>query len=153
MNNQQGSQTSCILALDFGLRRIGVATANSLTNTANALTTITARDGQPDWALMDQLIEEWQPDILVLGLPYNIDNSESEMTARIREFQQQLADRYAISIATTDERYTSAEAETLMKAARIKGTKTKRVTKGEIDALAAQLIAEQWLHKKSNNTN
>ena len=149
MNIQPGGQAQCILALDFGLRRIGIATANRISNTASALTTVAARDGEPDWATLDQLVADWEPDILVLGLPYNTDGSDSKMTARVRLFQQQLATRYSLRVATTDERYTSAEAELLLKTARQKGTKRKPIRKEEVDSLAAQLIAESWLHSQT----
>ncbi len=145
MNTQPDAQGLCILALDFGLRRIGVATANRISGTASALTTVAARDGEPDWAILDELVAEWEPDILVLGLPYNSDGSDSEMTDRVRLFQQQLATRFSLPVATIDERFTSAEAEALLKTARRTGTKSKPIRKEDVDSLAAQLIAESWL--------
>jgi len=150
VSKQPNASARCILALDFGLRRIGIATANSITGTANALTTIVSRDGEPDWTALDQLIADWEPDILVLGLPYNTDGSDSKMTTRVRHFQKQLAARYELQVATVDERFTSVEAEAQLKSARQQGTKSKRVNKEDVDSLAAQLIAESWLNQQAN---
>lgn len=134
-----------LVALDFGLRRIGVATGTCITGTASALTTLSAHDGKPDWSALDNILQEWQPDLLVLGLPLNTDGSESEMTARVRKFAVELESRYQKQVSFVDERYTSAEAEALLKEERRKGTRTRKINKADVDAKAAQLIAESWL--------
>jgi len=134
-----------LLALDFGLRRIGVASATPLTGTATPLTTVPARDGEPEWSLLDSLIHEWQPELLVLGLPYNSDLSESEMTARVKAFAGQLQDRYKLEVRFMDERYTSAEAESRLKQQRQSGIRNKRIKKADVDSLAAAIIAESWM--------
>ena len=151
MNNPPNPRACCILALDFGLRRIGVAIANTITATASALTTLPARNGEPDWKLLDQVVAEWEPELLVLGLPYNTDGSESEMTVRVRQFRLQLASRYSLQVAMTDERYSSVEAEALLRTARQQGTKSRRINKEDVDSLAAKLIAERWLQNQANN--
>jgi putative Holliday junction resolvase len=153
MNTSRKHRASCILALDFGLRRIGIATANSVTNTASALLTVQARAGEPDWQALDKVVSEWEPELLVLGLPYNTDGSESEMTIRVRQFQQTLASRYSLQVATTDERYSSVEAEALLKTARQQRTKSRRTNKEEVDSLAAKLIAERWLQSQADDIN
>ena len=145
MTDRPAQRASSILALDFGLRRIGVATANTVTGTASALTTLGSANHAPDWAGLDALIAEWQPDLLVLGLPYNADGSDSDMTRLVKEFRLELEDRYALEVVTTDERHSSQEAESLLKQARQQGDKTKRITKEDVDSLAAKLIAERWL--------
>ena len=151
MNQPPYSRARCILALDFGMRRIGVATANSVTATASALTTISARHGEPDWKSLDRVVVEWEPELLVLGLPYNTDGSESEMTATVRQFRKQLASRYSLQVATVDEHYSSVEAEALLKTARQQGTKSRRINKEDVDSLAAKLIAERWLNNQAND--
>jgi putative Holliday junction resolvase len=145
MTDQPAQRASSILALDFGLRRIGVATANTLTGTASALTTLGSASDEPDWAGLDTLIAEWEPDLLVLGLPYNADGSDSDMTQLVEKFQRELESRYALKVVTTDERHSSQEAEMLLKQARRQGEKTKRITREDVDSLAAKLIAERWL--------
>jgi putative Holliday junction resolvase len=134
-----------IVALDFGLRRIGVATGSCITGAASPLDTIRAKAGEPDWRQLDKIIREWQPDVIVLGLPYNSDGSDSEMTEIVRNFGATLIPRFEIPIEFVDERYTSAEAETLLKEDRRLGVRTKKLKKEDIDAKAAQLIAESWM--------
>ena len=75
-----------ILAFDYGTRRIGVAVGNELLRSARELTPLTARDGIPDWNVVSRLLNEWQPDLLVVGLPLNMDGSESDMSTRARKF-------------------------------------------------------------------
>ena len=144
------------LVFDYGRRRIGVAIANRLSNTATGLTVVTARDGNPDWRALDQLMQEWGPDVLVSGLPYNADGSESEMTAEVTAFTEELAGRYALDVQTIDERLTSAEAETMLREQRQTGARRRRIRKEDVDRTAALLIAQSWLrnadsHEKSND--
>jgi putative Holliday junction resolvase len=135
-----------LLAFDFGLRRIGVATGSCLTDTASALLTLAATNGMPDWQQLDRLVHEWAPDIIVLGLPLNTDGSESDMTAQVRQFAENLEARLKIPVEFIDERYTSAEAEALLKEQRRQGIRTRQLKKEDVDAVAAQLIAESWLN-------
>jgi putative Holliday junction resolvase len=147
---------SSLLALDFGMRRIGVASATPLTGTATPLATVPARDGEPEWAQLDKLIHEWQPALLVLGLPCNSDLSESDMTAHVRAFASRLQERYALEVKFMDERYTSAEAESRLKEQRQSGIRNKRIKKADVDSLAAAIIAESWMrntNKKSDETS
>jgi putative Holliday junction resolvase len=133
------------LVFDFGERRIGVASANRLADTASPLKTLAARAGEPDWRTIDALIREWQPGVLVVGLPLNVDGSESAMTARTREFIRALGQRCGIAVETVDERYTSTEAGALLREQRRAGTMQRRVRPGDLDSMAAVLMAESWL--------
>jgi putative Holliday junction resolvase len=146
VRNPQGKAPRSLLAFDFGLRRIGVATGSCITGTASALLTLAATDGMPDWQEFDRLLAEWAPDLIVLGLPLNTDGSESDMTAQVRQFAENLEARLKIPVEFIDERYTSAEAESLLKEQRRQGIRTRQLTKEDVDAVAAQLIAESWLN-------
>lgn len=137
-----------VLALDFGLRRIGVATAALVSGTASPLTTIAATAGEPDWAALDTLLHDWEPDLLVLGLPYNSDGSDSDMTQRVRLFGELLDARYGRPVELVDERYTSAEAEAVLKAQRRAGIRTKKLKKTDVDSMAAAIIASSWLRSR-----
>lgn len=141
-----------ILAFDFGLRRIGVATGSTVTATASPVTTLQARDGVPDPDTLDSLLREWEPDLIVLGLPYNSDGSESAMTGRVREFARGLQARYSVPVETIDERFTSTEAESLLKTQRRQGQRARRIKKTDVDSLAATLIAESWLRLNTNGS-
>jgi putative Holliday junction resolvase len=133
-----------LLAFDYGLKRIGVATGNGLTRTASPLTTLTA-SSEPPWQAIDALIAEWQPDLIVVGRP-GAEASPSLLTA-LGEFVEQLKARYSIEIEEVDESYTSTAAEESLRAGRSKGIYNRRLTRGQVDQHAACLIAEQWMNQ------
>jgi len=137
------------LVFDYGLRRIGIAAASAVGGTASAVATLTATShGDPDWIGIDGLVREWQPEVLVVGLPYNEDGSESRMTGLARRFGQLLAARYGVTAEFVDERFTSVEAASLIRDARRAGVRRRRTRKGDVDRLAARLIAESWLRSQ-----
>lgn len=99
---------STVIAFDFGLKRIGVAVGNSLLKQATALKIIDAPTNDGKFAAIGALLQEWQPDLVVVGLPLHPDGAEHEMTARCRRFANQLHGRYGLPSVLVDERYTSA---------------------------------------------
>jgi putative Holliday junction resolvase len=121
------SQT--ILAFDFGEKRIGVAVGNTITKTSEPLKIIQEKTQDDKFKAIEQLIQEWQPQILVVGLPAHPDGAEHEMTQKAKRFGNQLKGRFQKEIVWVDERYTSVSVE------------------GSNDALAAQLILQQHLDK------
>ncbi|MGM0633614.1 MAG: Holliday junction resolvase RuvX [Pseudomonadota bacterium] len=123
------------LAFDFGTRRIGVAYGQSLTGTARPLPVLPARDGIPDWDRLVALTEEWQPDVFVVGMPFNMDDSDSELLLRARKFANRLHGRLHRPCYGMDERLTSFEA---------RGQLMREETSGELDSVAARLILEGW---------
>jgi putative Holliday junction resolvase len=131
-----------LLAFDFGLKRIGVATANRLTQTASPLMTLAADNGPP-WADIGSLIAEWQPDLVVVGEPG--PDADDALRKALDAFVAALAARYSIPIEAVDERYTSAAAESALRAERRKGIYNRRLSRGQVDQRAACLIAEQWM--------
>lgn len=130
-----------IMAFDFGLRRMGVAIGHSQTGTASPLAMIPARDGIPDWTRIAALVEEWRPDLFVVGLPLNMDDSESEMCLRARKFARRLHGFYHRPYTMVDERLTSFEAKSTVLA----NGKARNFGDDGIDDLAAVLILESWL--------
>ena len=140
------------MAFDYGERRIGVAFANTRTLLATALTTLAARDGEPTWQELDELIADWQPEVLVTGVPYNMDGSESPLTEKVKAFADQIGSRYELPVELVDERLTSVEASSLLRQQRQEGLRKRRLRREEIDSHAARLIAESWLDKL-NATN
>ncbi len=138
------------LAFDFGERRIGIAFANGCTSISSALGTATARQGEPQWAEIDACVTEWKPSVLVVGMPYNMDGSHSPMTEKATQFADKLRERYQLPIDTIDERLTSVEASSLLREQRKLGLRRKNANRADIDSLAARLIAESWLSRKSH---
>lgn len=130
-----------ILAFDYGTRRIGVAVGNELLRSARELTPLTARDGIPDWNVVERLLSEWQPDLLVVGLPLNMDGSESDMSTRARKFGNRLHGRFGKPCAMVDERGTTREAKMIAREAGHKGN----YRQDSVDGIAAILILEVGL--------
>ncbi|HEY3655763.1 MAG TPA: Holliday junction resolvase RuvX [Steroidobacteraceae bacterium] len=134
-----------VMAFDFGRRRIGAACGDTLSRTASPLTGIANTATGPRWDIVDSLIRDWQPALLVVGLPYNADGSESGMSQTVRGFANELGQRYALPVRLIDERYSSLEAETRLKSERESGLRKRRVAKADVDAAAACVILERWL--------
>jgi len=138
------------LAFDFGLRSIGIAYGQSLTGSAQPLTPIKAKDGIPDWQLTEQIIGVWRPAVVVVGLPLNMDDSESELSRRARKFGNRVNGRFGqlfgFKLEFMDERLTSFAAKQDAKERGHKGNYKKE----PIDSFAAQLILEDWFRASSS---
>ena len=132
-----------ILSFDFGLRRIGVAVGQDVTGSASPLGVIRNNVEGPDTDRIAALIKEWRPTLLVVGMPFHADGSDSDIQDPVRAFIELLG-QYDLPIDTIDERYTSIEAERVLKEARAAGTRG-RLTKEMVDAAAAVFIAERYL--------
>ena len=145
----ESSGAKVVLAFDFGLRRIGVACGDSISRSASALQTVPAGRNGPRWELIASMLKEWQPDMAVVGLPYNVDGSDSTQTTAARGFAAELARRYALEVAMVDERYSSLEASARLKSARESGSRRRRVAKSDVDAAAACVILERWFSEKT----
>lgn len=120
------------LGFDYGSTRIGVAVGQTLTKTATPLMTLPAREGQPDWNVLQRVLNEWRPECLVVGLPSTADGKPHHLEAAIKRFGRRLHGRFGLPIAYVDERLSSFEA-------------AARGTQDQVDALAASLILETWL--------
>lgn len=138
---------STALVFDYGEQRIGVAFANRVTDTATCLTTLSNRSGEELDRALATLFADWAPEAIVVGVPYNMDGTESPMTAAAIEFGNHLAAEFALPVDQVDERLTSAEAATILRERRRAGQWRRKVRKGDIDGLAAQLIADSWLRQ------
>ena len=119
------------LAFDFGTRRVGVASGNTLTRSATALGTLAA-EGEPRFAAIAALIDEWRPDALVVGVPFHPDGAPHHNTARARRFARQLHGRFGLAVHEVDERYTTTEAHSA-------GAR-------DLDAASAAIILNQFLN-------
>lgn len=133
-----------VMGFDFGMKNIGVAVGQQLTGTASGVAALKARDGIPDWQQIADLIQQWQPQQLVVGLPLNMDGSEQQMTASARKFGNRLNNRFNIPVAWQDERLTTFEAVDTM-GLRNKFQSAKR---SDVDRLSAQIILQSWLDQQ-----
>ncbi len=128
-----------LLAFDYGTRRIGVALGQTLTGGVRPLLTLNARNNKPDWDAISRLLEQWQPDRLVVGLPLHMDGTEQPMTDKARRFGNQLKGRYNLPVDMVDERLSSDAAEQLLE------ERGRRQDRTGLDAVAATVILESWL--------
>jgi len=129
-----------ILCFDYGTKTIGVAIGQSITCTANALTELRARDGIPNWTEIELIIKEWQPNLLLVGLPLNMDGSYSSLTQRADKFGKRLHGRFGLPVEMVDERLSSFEAKGII----ISNTGSRNFKEKKIDSLAAKIILEDW---------
>jgi putative holliday junction resolvase len=144
-----GSQPRIVIAFDFGRRRIGVACGDTVSRSASPLGAVPAGPAGPRWELIDTLLRDWQPNLAVVGLPYNVDGSDSDMSNAARLFAAELKRRYQLQVCLVDERYSSREAEQRLKMARESGLRRRRVAKADVDAAAACVILERWFTEKT----
>ncbi|MBA1148370.1 Holliday junction resolvase RuvX [Ectothiorhodospiraceae bacterium WFHF3C12] len=129
------------------MRRIGVAVGETLTGSARPLTTLGCRNGAPDWSVVADLIREWRPVRLVVGLPRRLDGEESDLTRAARRFANRLSGRFDLPVSTAEEQLSSVEAERIL-AERGAG---RRRDKGEVDRLAAAIILESYFSERAHH--
>ncbi|WP_373777773.1 Holliday junction resolvase RuvX [Glaesserella sp.] len=129
-----------VLAFDFGTNSIGCAVGQSITGTAQGLTAFKAQDGIPNWEKIAQVIAEWQPDKLIVGLPLNMDGTEQPLTQRAKKFANRLNGRFNLPVELQDERLTTvaARAEIFSRGG------YKALKKDKVDSISACLILESW---------
>lgn len=160
--------TQYLMGFDYGNKRIGIAVGQTITATARPLTTILVKEQQPNWTQITTLIHEWQPNMLIVGLPHHADGSDNSITGAVRQFCQQLAIRYQLPVETIDETLSSIAAAEQLKTAKMNRRQEKKrkqkksgfvshshtsfsppplstsLAHQELDAVAAQIILETW---------
>ena len=136
------SQT--ILAFDFGTNSIGCAVGQSITDTAQGLPAFKAQDGIPNWDSIAKVISDWQPDLLVVGLPLNMDGTEQPLTQRAKKFANRLQGRFNLPVELHDERLTTVEA----RAEIFSRGGYRALKKGKVDSISACLILESWFENQ-----
>lgn len=138
-----------IIGFDFGLKQIGVAVGEPITATARPLAILKAADGIPQWPQVANILNEWQPSIVIVGLPLNMDGSESPMCVRTRKFANRLHGRYGVKVELQDERLSSSAARSSLNKGFSLGH--TRVPHNKIDAIAAAIIVESWFESVANS--
>ncbi len=130
---------------DFGEKRIGMATGQSITGTANALTILPANKGEPDWDKLDSLIAEWRPIAAVVGIPYDMNDQITAITKKAMDFCENLRKRYNWTVYEVDERLTSFDAREELKKS------NQAFKKADVDKYSAKLILETFLTERGRN--
>ena len=141
--------SGCVVGFDFGMRRIGVATGNRISTSAQPLPPLSAKGGEPDWNRVTSLIAEWKPEALVVGLPLTLDGGEQAITRGARAFAGELGQRSGLPVHLVDERHTSQEAARRFAGQRASGNARRRDA-ANLDSLAAAVILETWLRERES---
>lgn len=132
-----------LLAFDYGTKNIGVAVGQTLTLSARELAVLKARDGIPNWDEIAALLKEWQPNVVLVGLPLHMDATESELSTRARKFANRLHGRFGVAVELVDERLSSFEA----KGEVIRDGGSRHYKTSPVDSIAARIILESYLAK------
>ena len=134
----QGERT--VMGFDFGTKSIGIEIGQELTGSATSLKAVKAQDGIPNWDDIAVQVKEWQPDLMVVGLPLNMDGTSQEVTFKAKKFANRLHNHYGIAVHTQDERLTTADA----KARLFERGGYKNLGKGNVDNMSAVIILESF---------
>ncbi len=132
--------TGTILAFDFGEKRIGIAVGETMLKVAHPLTTIEAEENDIKFSQIASLIQEWRPNLLIVGLPAYLDGEAHSLTQLSKKFAQRLEGRFNLPVKMVDERLSSAEASQSLRDIGINGIKQKAM----LDAVAAQIILQSY---------
>lgn len=132
-----------LFGIDYGTRRIGVAVGQNLTNTAMGIAVVPVRGGEPVWEELDKLVQHWKPGAFVVGLPLNMDGTESTMSAKAQKFMETLTTRYQKPCHAVDERLSTRAAREISRDnAELLGKRHN--DRAKVDTMAAQLLLESW---------
>jgi putative Holliday junction resolvase len=146
---QQAMHGTTVLAFDFGEQRIGAAVGDTSIGIAHPLTTITAGDKKTRYAAIGELVHEWRPALLVVGLPAHLDGTEHEISRLARKFARELNGRFGLPVELVDERLTSAAADTSLAEAGVASHKRKPV----VDQVAALHILQAYLDERARRVH
>jgi putative Holliday junction resolvase len=149
MPERAANTPTIVVALDFGLKRIGMASGDTLTRTAHPRTTIQNGPKGPDWSALERLLADSRPSRIAVGEPYNADGSVSALTEAARRFAAELAQRCHLPVDLVDERWSSQDAEERLRSSRANGERRRKVTREDVDAVAAAVILERWFETQT----
>ena len=127
-----------ILAIDFGLKKVGLAIGNTLTKTSMPISTIFYKSKQELFNLLEKHVIEWKPEFIIIGKPLNMDQTESEMSKLAEKFSNQFSNKFNLSVELVDERLSSFEAKEFAK-------------DDNLDAMAAKLILDSWMNNNEHS--
>ena len=134
-----------VLAFDFGLKRIGIASGDTLTRRAAPRSAVAVGRNGPDWGAIGTAVRALGPGVLIVGAPYSDDGSEGTLARAARSFATELERRYALPVHLVDERYSSVEASAALRERRASGARRRRIRRADVDSAAAAVILGRWL--------
>ena len=129
-----------VMGFDFGTKSIGIAVGQEITGTANSVGAVKARDGIPNWDEIATHINDWKPDLLVVGLPLNMDGTNQQVTFQAKKFANRLHNNFKLQVETQDERLTTTDAKTRL----FEQGGYRNLGKGNVDCMSAVIILESF---------
>ena len=144
-----GRPPRVVLAFDFGLKRIGIATGDTVSCSAAPRRTVAMLPQGPDWPAIEREVRNVGPDLLLVGAPYNDDGTAGKLGGAATRFAAALAERFGLQVVRMDERYSSTEAAGLLKEGRASGQRRRPLQRGDIDSAAAAVVLTSWLQNHS----
>jgi putative holliday junction resolvase len=142
-----------VLAFDFGKKRIGIASGDTLTRRAAPLAAVVLTPPRTDFEALAVFVKTYAPALLVVGSPYNADGSQGALSAAARDFACELKKRFRLPVYLVDERYSSLEAQAALKAQRASGARRRRVGRADLDPAAAAVILERFFEGEGTLLN
>ena len=139
------SRAQTVLAFDFGLKRIGLASGDTVSRSAAPRPAVRVHRSGPDWERIGREVSVLAPGLLIVGAPYNADGSEGQLSPAVRRFAAELERRFALPVQLIDERFSSLEAAAQLRSRRASGERRRRVERADIDSAAAAVILTRFL--------
>ena len=133
-----------LISFDYGTKSIGVAVGQEVTGTASPEPALKATDGVPNWQQVEAIFKQWQPDLVVVGLPLNMDGTEQELTTRARKFANRIHGRFGLRVELQDERLSTVDARSRL----FELGGFKALSKEKVDSVSAVLIMESFFENQ-----
>jgi putative Holliday junction resolvase len=140
--------SSTYIAFDFGMKKMGIAIGQNITNTASPMDSVVMKNGNPDWNALKQLIEEYRPTTVILGKPDVKDKSSEALTKKIEAFKEILEMDLNQNVEWALEHLTTEDAKEKLKLQRQEGILSRRIMKGQVDSMAAAIFLQDWMNQK-----
>ena len=139
---------STYIALDFGMKKMGIAIGQNITNTASPMDSVVMKNGNPDWNALKQLIEEYRPTSIILGKPDVKDKSSEALMKKIEAFKEILEMDLNQNVEWALEHLTTEDAKEKLKLQRQEGILSRRIMKGQVDSMAAAIFLQDWMNQR-----
>ena len=139
---------STYIAFDFGMKKMGIAIGQNITNTASPMDSVVMKNGNPDWNALKQLIEEYRPTTIILGKPDVKDKSSEALMKKIEAFKEILEMDLNQNVEWALEHLTTEDAKEKLKRQRQEGILSRRIMKGQVDSMAAAIFLQDWMNQR-----
>ena len=136
---------SVLIGFDYGTKKMGVAIAQCITKTATPLNVLKIKNETPNWEQLDQIVNDYKPDLAIIGYPGKNNKQTSLLADKIEKFGSAIEKHYKMTTILFDETYSTTIARQELRDLRRDGTLSRRIKRGQVDSMAAKIILEQWL--------